>query len=389
MNLRKWQKEALPIWKKQHRGIVKVITGAGKTYFAIKCIQDVLNSPKGPEKILILVPTVNLLDQWTLDVQDQLKTKVDKLGGGFNTKFTNNICIATYSSFKKIINIIERKKTFLVCDECHKAGTEKIGNNLKKGWGATLGLSATPERDFDENFEEIITPILGPIIYEYDYSKAYRDGIISRFEILNVYAPLLEDEEKEYLKFSKKIARRIASLGGIDKTDQILKLLFLERRRLINNSYNRIPAAIKTLKKLKYSKCIIFSETIEQASKFKKLLDFYKFNSAEYHSKIPPISRQRNLFLLKNDLISILVTCKSLDEGFDYPDLDSALILSSSSTSRQRIQRLGRVLRTTKTKEKALIISIYSSTDEFERLKKEENHFKKIGISLKWSRLNS
>lgn len=388
MKLRKWQKEALPLWKKNKRGVVKVITGAGKTFFAIKCIQEVFNSQKDPKKVLILVPTVNLLDQWTIDIQDKFKTKIDKLGGGFSTKFTNNICIATYSSFKKLSSIIERDKIFLICDECHKAGTEKIGNNLKKGWGATLGLSATPERDFDENFEEIIVPILGPIIFEYDYSQAYKDGIISKFEILNVYAPLLEEEEEEYSKVTKKIARRIALLGGIDKTDQILKLLFMERKRVINNSYNRIPAGIKILKKTEKTKSIIFSETIEQARKFKKLLDFYKFNSAEYHSKISPISRQRNLFLLKNDLISILVTCKSLDEGFDYPELDSALILSSSSTSRQRIQRLGRVLRTSKIKEKASIISIYSSTDEFERLKKEENHFKKIGISIKWSRLN-
>ena len=142
MNLRKWQKEALPIWKKQKRGVVKVITGAGKTYFAIKCIQDVLKQPNGPKKVLILVPTVNLLDQWTSDIQNNLKVKVDRLGGGFNTKFTNNICIATYSSFKKLSKIIERDKLFLICDECHKAGTEKNRDNLKKGWGATLGLSA-------------------------------------------------------------------------------------------------------------------------------------------------------------------------------------------------------------------------------------------------------
>ena len=59
MNLRKWQKEALTLWKKDKRGVVKVITGAGKTFFAIKCIQDVLKHPNGPNKVLILVPTIH------------------------------------------------------------------------------------------------------------------------------------------------------------------------------------------------------------------------------------------------------------------------------------------------------------------------------------------
>ena len=112
MNLRKWQKEALPKWKKKQRGIVKVITGAGKTYFAIKCIQDVLNSSESPKKVLILVPTINLLDQWTIDIQDNFDIKVDRLGGGFKAKKINQICIATYSSFKNLSKNIKREETY-------------------------------------------------------------------------------------------------------------------------------------------------------------------------------------------------------------------------------------------------------------------------------------
>ncbi len=388
MNLRKWQKEALPIWKKKQRGVVKVITGAGKTYFAIKCIQDVLNSPKGPKKVLILVPTINLLDQWVLDLQKHLKQKIDKLGGGFKTNFREDICVATYASFKKLSDSIDRKDIFLICDECHKVGTENLGKILKKNWGATLGLSATPERDFDDNFEEIIIPILGPIIYEYDYSRAYLDKVISKFKLLNIYAPLTEDEDEDYLRVTKKIAKRIGILGGLDKKDQILKLLFLERKRLVNNAFNRIPSAVKAIQQIKKNKWLIFSETIIQAEKLKKILDNYGFKSAEYHSKISPILRMHNLYLFKNDLIEILITCKSLDEGFDYPELDSAIILSASSTSRQRIQRLGRVIRNSSKKREALVISIYCTNEEYEKLTIEQKAHEKIGIEVQWSKLN-
>ncbi len=387
MKLRKWQQAALPIWLRNKKGIVKVVTGGGKTVFAIRCIQEILKGKKTPNKVLILVPTVTLLDQWSVELQDQLNMNIDKLGGGFKTKFKNQICISTYGSVRNINKFYKKSEVFLICDECHKSGTEIISKALKGSWGATLGLSATPERDFDTNFEDMIVPILGNIIYEYDYSKAYIEKIISNFELLNVYAPLLEDEMQDYDEISKKIGRRIAILGGLKKSDKILKILFFNRARIVNNSINRIPTAFKALQSQKRHRWIIFSENIEQASLFSKVLEKNGFKTAEYHSSISPRSRQRNLYLLKNNLIEVLVTCKSLDEGFDYPDLDAALILSSSSTSRQRIQRLGRVLRRTDDKKKAIIVSIYSSDDEYKRLQDEEKIYRKIGVNVNWSKL--
>ena len=43
-------------------------------------------------------------------------------------------------------------------------------------------------------------------------------------------------------------------------------------------------------------------------------------------------------------MLDVIVTCKSLDEGFDYP-IDAALILSASTTNRQRIQKNWKSLR--------------------------------------------
>lgn len=387
MKLRDWQEKALKLWKKEKRGVVKVVTGGGKTYFAIRCIEEFKKNKKNKPKVLILVPTVTLLDQWIVDLEETYEGNIGKIGGGFNTGSKEDIYVCTYASFKKIANNVDRKNTFLICDECHRAGTKKLGGLLKTGWVASLGLSATPEREFDENFEEIITPILGNKIFEYDYVEAHKDGIISDFELMNIYAPMMNFEDDEYTEISKKIAKRISILGGLNKTDEALKVLFFQRARIVNNARNRIPAALKVIQKHKRNKWLVFCETIDQANKFKRVLDKNNFSSACYHSKITPITRQYNLFLLKNDLIDILITCKSLDEGFNYPDLDSAIILSSSSTSRQRIQRLGRILRTSLNKDKAFIASIYSSDDEFDRLVDEQISFQEVGISIKWSKL--
>ena len=86
-------------------------------------------------------------------------------------------------------------------------------------------------------------------------------------------------------------------------------------------------------------------------------------------------------------MLDALVTCKALDEGFDYPEIDAALILSSSSSRRQRIQRMGRVLRITANKQNALIVTVYSSKTEFDKLREESNRYKLEGVPIKWQQM--
>ena len=84
-----------------------------------------------------------------------------------------------------------------------------------------------------------------------------------------------------------------------------------------------------------------------------------------------------------------MVSCTALDEGFDMPEADGAMILSASSSKRQRIQRMGRVLRITANKENALIVTVYSSKTEFTKLREESNRYKLEGIPVKWQQMRS
>lgn len=387
MKLRKWQKEAFPLWWKQKKGIIKVVTGGGKTFFAIYCIKKYLEKfPKN--KILIVVPTIPLLDQWYLESLGVFGKIISKNGGGEKIYELSTINITTNGSLGNINEKFIPSKTLLIFDECHKLGTARIGNLLDKEWHSKLGLSATPEREFDEFFDEIIVKILGRIIFEYSYIDAYKDRVISAFSLLNAYAPMLEDEDNEYNKLSKQISKRIAILGGIDNRDQTLKLLLFKRARLVGNSFNRIPLAIKLIKKYKGRKWIVFSETKNQAAIFNNVLNKNGFRSALYNTDISHVFRIRNLYEFKEGILDALVTCKSLDEGFDFPEIDGAIILSSSSTSRQRIQRMGRALRKAKGKNKALIITMYSSDSEFLRLKDESKKYREEEIDVEWIKLN-
>jgi superfamily II DNA or RNA helicase len=387
LKLREWQAKAFPLWWAKKRGIVKVVTGGGKTVFAIHCLAKHLEENKD-HSIFIVVPSIALLDQWYEGLQKDFNEKDIALnGGGEHLEHLSRINISTIDSVKNIIEQFDASKTLLIVDECHKIGTEKRGEVLTNNWHATLGLSATPERDYDDNFYIIIRKILGDIIFDYDYIDAREDEVIVNFKLLYAYAAMTPDEEEKYKKFTKSIQRRAATIGGNDMNDYPLKMLIFNRARMVKNSKNRIPFGIELLQKHKRDSWIVFTENKKQAKEFNKIINTKGYKSAIYNTDLDNSEREENLNNFKNRNLNVLVSCTALDEGFDMPEADGAMILSASSSKRQRIQRMGRVLRITANKQNALIVTVYSSKTEFDKLREESNRYKLEGVPIKWQQM--
>ena len=387
MKLRQWQEKAFPLWWAKKRGIVKVVTGGGKTVFAIHCLTKYLEEEKD-NSIFIVVPSIALLDQWYEGLQKTFRDKDISLnGGGEHLEVISKITISTIDSVKNIIHKFDASNTLLIVDECHKIGTEKRGETLTNNWHATLGLSATPERDYDDNFYIIIKKILGDIIFDYDYIDAREDEVIVNFKLLYAYAAMTEDEEEKYKKFTKSIQRRAATIGGNNMNDYPLKMLIFNRARMVKNSKNRIPFGVELLQKHKRDSWIVFTENKKQAKEFNKIINKKGYKSAIYNTDLDNAEREENLNNFKNGNLNVLVSCTALDEGFDMPEADGAMILSASSSKRQRSQRMGRVLRITANKENALIVTVYSSKTEFDKLREESNRYKLEGVPVKWQQM--
>jgi superfamily II DNA or RNA helicase len=387
LKLREWQAKAFPLWWAKKRGIVKVVTGGGKTVFAIHCLTKYLEENKD-HSIFIVVPSIALLDQWYEGLQkDFNENEIALNGGGEHLEKLSRINISTIDSVKNIIEQFNASKTLLIVDECHKIGTEKRGEVLTNNWHATLGLSATPERDYDDNFYIIIRKILGDIIFDYDYIDAREDEVIVNFKLLYAYAAMTPDEEEKYKKFTKSIQRRAATIGGNDMNDYPLKMLIFNRARMVKNSKNRIPFGIELLQKHKRDSWIVFTENKKQAKEFNKIINSKGYKSAIYNTDLDNAEREENLNNFKKGKLNVLVSCTALDEGFDMPEADGAMILSASSSKRQRIQRMGRVLRITANKQNALIVTVYSSKTEFDKLREESNRYKLEGVPVKWQQM--
>lgn len=161
VSLRAWQREALQAWEKAFRGIVKVVTGAGKTIFAQQCMR-LFHEKYTNGKSIIIVPTTALLDQWVVSLLEDLKVPESEIAcfsGEDKAASLRSINVFVINTARKVAQYIKRDdNTFLIVDECHRAGSLVNSLALKAPHKATLGLSATPERSFDKGFEERLVP---------------------------------------------------------------------------------------------------------------------------------------------------------------------------------------------------------------------------------------
>jgi len=375
VKLRDWQREALALWRKAGRGVVAVVTGGGKTWFALACALDLLH--RRPDTlIVIVVPTVALLDQWVVLLADDLGVRADDIamyGGGHLPTSPRLFNIMVLNTARKCApEIASSHPTFLVVDECHRAASMQNALSLRGPHVATLGLSATPERDFDDLFNDAVAPVLGPVIYRYDYSRALAEHVISPFALTNVFVPMTKQEQSQYDTFTRRLVPLFRQRERGQMVDDRLHRLLRDRAKVSTSAELRIPAALKILDAYRRVRTIVFHEQIAAANAIVSLLLERGHRVAVYHSGIGSHLRQDNLRLFRRGEVDVLVTCRALDEGINVPDASLAVIVASTASTRQRIQRLGRVLRPSVGKEHADIFTIYSSEPEAERLRQEE-----------------
>lgn len=372
---RAWQTLALEKWTAcGSRGICEVVTGGGKTVFAEMCIDRYLRDvPDG--QVAVVVPTLSLLDQWFVGLQDDLGLSSDLIstysgeGCPKQPSTVNVLVLNTARRWAPEISLA--RPTFLVVDECHRAGSAVNSKVLDGQYSAALGLSATPYRQ-DGGLEARLVPALGPVFYEYGYNEAARDGVIASFDLVNVEIALSESEKLNHERISRRIAAELGRRSGADEGR--VRRLALDRAAVVAQARMRIPVAVKVVDAHRGERAIVFHERVEAAEEIYRLLRDRGHMATIYHSGLDTGVRRDNLRQYRRGVFDVLVTCRALDEGMDVPETAVAVIASSTASDRQRIQRLGRALRQSRRKPKAVIITLFATEQERSRLEAEEQH---------------
>ena len=419
MELYSWQKEAINKWSNNgFKGIISATTGTGKTFLAVKCMENIWR--ENPSTIVIvIVPSIALLKQWRLTIQDYFKLKPRKDIGLFgagpkkNTPENKKILLYVSNSALKFLSqhihdYLKEKDIFLIADECHRYGTSKLSDILSHNYKYRLGLSATPERESDYGFEDYLVRFLGNKIYEYNYSDAIKDGVISPFEVINYGVQLNNKDREEYRKLSEKIKdmksilearypsilykadRYIAELKRYEDRDKDVREFFnlsIERKRMLYESDSRIDCLLFILEKEQNKKIMIFHEDVEALNKIGQVLE-----SKDYRIVIIHYKRKKGSFEdFKFGNFNIFLSAKMFSEGIDLPDVEVGIIAAASSSVRQKIQTMGRIMRKAKGKTKAIIYNIFirNTTDErvFIKVNWDKILGKEIMASYLWPEL--
>lgn len=392
--LYRWQKQCKKAWKgNSGKGIVKVITGAGKTVVALSLIEELFDRyQSGGLKTVVVVPTTALLDQWEDEFLNTLNAPQEQVGTYYGESKDN---IEDHSVMLYVLNSAREnlqshlsdleEDVFLIVDECHRAGSSENSRVFNSRYDYALGLSATPERRADYAFEEILTTNLGDVIYDYSYSEAREDGIIPTYRLKRIAVPLTDKEQTHYEKYTKKLKKTAGKLMssypelGQASGDEFLKklgslqsqyddslfesytILTNKRKEIIHESKSKI-AALEYLINNEIdprARILIFHERIEYADLINDYFQDNGIDSTVYHTGAKPQERRDNLRRYKDGEVNVLITCRALDEGLDVPDTSVGIIVAATSSVRQRIQRVGRILRKSPGKDYSEIYTIY------------------------------
>ena len=378
ITLRKYQERALFNWNRNNKkGIIVLPTAAGKTYVALKAICELKT------QTLIIVPTLDLVDQWKKRIKEFLDIDSGVISGG--EKIIKMVTISTYDSAYLKASYLGNKFSFLIFDEVHHLASQNY-MQIAEMYVAPyrLGLTATYERIderhkilpslignvvFSLNVKDLAGTYLSPYVYEKIYVKLGSVEKKKYIDEMNIFKSYLKDKKifmRSALDFQKFIM-----LTGRDPNARRALLARNNAFKIALNSEEKIKILGDQLKRHPGAKSLIF--TLHNDLVYMISNRFF-IPSITYQT--PRNERREILEKFKNGTYKTIVTSQVLDEGIDVPDASIGYIISGTGSSREYIQRLGRLLRKVEGKEARLYEIVSKETIEVRisnrRSKKEE-----------------
>jgi len=370
--LRTYQREAVESWADNgYRGLVVLPTGAGKTIVALYAV-SVLRVPT-----LIVVYTREQLLEWSEKIRRFLRLGPGVRVGLFygDRKDVAEITLATYQSAYRYVEVLHSRFGLLVVDEAHHLPAEKfkrIASSILAPY--RLGLTATPYRDDGKHVE--LFALMGGVVYEKSLTELEEEGYVASFTVIPILVDLTADERARYRELRRRylayargrtVKELVRAAAAGDETARKALQLLSEIRRLLAFSKAKLEEAKRIVKEeiMRGSRVIVFTQYVEQAEKLGKMI------GAPVITGRTDKSRRRVIFeLFKKGRFNAIVFTTVGDEGIDVPDANVGVVLSGTSSRRQFIQRLGRLLRPAPGKTAKLYYVAVKGTQEEANMKK-------------------
>ncbi len=361
--LRPYQSEVIADWETSgNSGIVCFATGAGKTRTALAAI-DRWRGGFEKRAVLVLVPSERLQRQWKKEFEERPEfdgVSILLAGGiapgpkwrdairditSFRRHSNDGIVIAVNdtASGESFTSRVEWGRHLLVvADEVHNLGAPSY-SDLLAGISkcATIGLSATPER-YNEDETQTVRDTFGadlrPVV---DIQYAQSLGVLVEYRYRFLTVGLDPEEKIRYQELTRKIGA-LANSGDSESSSKI-QLLAAQRGNVLKGAEAKISVAAELLRKhyKDGNSWIVFCNDIAQLNQLKEAIG--DLAPLDFHGEMEGDKASTLKYFAKNG--GILLSIHMLDEGVDIPSIDHCLLIASSQSKREFIQRRGRVLR--------------------------------------------
>jgi superfamily II DNA or RNA helicase len=342
--LRWYQEEALAAWgAARHRGVIALPTGSGKTILAIAAIARLGASA------LCLVPTRVLLEQWTTALAGSFPD-VGRLGDG--TYRLGPVTVATYASASAWAPRIGDRFGLVVIDEAHHVGAECPIEILEMLVApARLGLTATPPLG---DAADVLERHVGGVVYSLAIGDLVGDALAD-YELVTVPIRLERDERARYSELRERFSKAFQAFLAIEPTGNWLAFSIAASKSAEGRAALAAWRASRALLAFPHGKRAALRELLSRHAAVRTLV-FTGDNATAYaiarELLVLPITheigrKERAIAVerFRSGEASVLVSSQVLDEGFDVPDAEIAVIVGGSASTRRHVQRIGRVLR--------------------------------------------
>ncbi|MCF8008154.1 MAG: DEAD/DEAH box helicase [Halanaerobiales bacterium] len=332
--LRYYQKEAINLAIDNNRFICHLATGGGKTLIGMGIIKETGASS------LFIVPSLSLLNQTYRNFVEVFGKKyIGKIGDGHEK--IKKVTISTVQSLwskrtKDNIQDLLSNVGVMILDEAHHVNTSKQNTNtwfqiaMQCDAKTRIGLTATPGKDNDKSFE-MLKAATGKIAISKSIKQLIEEGFLCPADIF-----MIPIKQKQYSHWKTAVKQGIHLNEKRNRVIAKYAQSCADRGENVVITVNRIKTQATELIELLPDAYTAFGDTPSEARKqiFKELED-----------------------TRGNILISSVI-----GEGWDCPSA-SVLILAEGGkggvNARNKIQKIGRVLRKEKDKDKALIIDFF------------------------------
>ena len=362
---RPFQSEALEAWVNAGGcGTIILPTGAGKSSVGQQAIEIVQRSS------LVVAPTIDLMNQWYDLLCAAFGETIGLIGGGYYE--IEDLTVTTYDSAYRHMDRLGNRWGLVIFDECHHLPGEVYSHAAEMCLAPyRVGLTATPEGA--DGRHELLDNLVGPQVYTKgitDLAGEYlANYVVERIKVA------LTPEEEEYRQarstFYDFIVDHGIVLDGLSGWHRFIRESARSRKgRSALLAHQRAKKlALGTQAKLRRLDFLLKRHARERTIIFTGDNDTVCAISAAF--LIPAIKHQtatkeRKIILEafnQGDYLA-LATSKVRNEGVNVPEASVATILSGSGSTREHVQRLGRILRKREGKRAILYEVITAGTVE-------------------------